>query len=85
MLINGYFRFVGLILDFQLPVRLLSISSSPIGLLYPKNIGICVRLSLLSCLQVEIDLFPDWIADFRFRRTVFQIVPLNSLLLKTWA
>jgi len=44
---------------------------------------------LLSCLQVEIYVFPDWrppswISDFRLRQTVFPIVPLDSLMPKTW-
>jgi len=39
---------------------------------------------LLSCLQVEIYVFadwrpPSWISDFRLRRTVFSIVPLDVL------
>jgi len=68
------------ILNFQLPDRSHSISSNPIGLLDPENIGIAVRIVLLSCLQVEIDVFPDWRPpswsfDFRLRRTVFPIVP----------
>jgi len=61
------------------------ISSSPIGLLDPENIGIAVRIVLLSCLQVEIGLYvfpnwrsPSWISDFRLFRTVFSIVPLDS-------
>jgi len=74
-----YIRFVGAILDFQLPVRSHSISSSLIGLLDPENIGIDIRILLLSCLQVEINEFPDWrppswISDFRLGRTVFPIV-----------
>jgi len=44
---------------------------------------------LLSCLQVEIYVFPDWmppswISDFQLRRTVLPIVPLDSLPPKTW-
>jgi len=72
------------ILDVQLPVRSRSISSSLIGLLNPENIGSAVRILLLSCLQVDIYVFPDWrppslISDFPLRRTVFPIVPLDSL------
>jgi len=80
----GTSGFYAAILDFQQPVRSHSISSSPIGLLDHENIGIAVRMLLLSCLQIEIYVFqdlmpPSWIYDFRLRRTVFTIVPLDSL------
>jgi len=50
----------------------------------PQKHGVAVGISLLSCLQVEIYVFPDWrppswISDFRLRRTVFLIVPLDTL------
>jgi len=49
-----------------------------------ENIGIAVRMLLLSCLQVKIYVFPEWrppswISDFRLRRTVFPIVLLDTL------
>jgi len=49
-----------------------------------ENIAIAVRIVVLSCLQVDIYVFPvwrqsSWISDFRLRRTVFPIVPLDSL------
>ena len=42
------------ILAYPLPVWLYSIHTSPIGMLDPKNMGIAVGISLLSCLQAEI-------------------------------
>jgi len=77
------------ILDFQLPVRSHSTSSNHIGLFYPENIGIADRIMLLSCLQVEIHVFPDrrppsWISDFRLRWTVFPIIPLESIPPKSY-
>ena len=39
---------------FSLPVWSHSILMSPIGKLDPKNIGIAVEISLISCLEAEI-------------------------------
>ena len=46
------------ILDFILPVRSYNITDSPIGLLDLENIVITVRISFLSCLQAEIEVYP---------------------------
>jgi len=48
------------IFDVQLPVKSYSIYSSPMGLRYLENIGIAAGMLLLSCLQIEIYVFPDW-------------------------
>jgi len=81
-------------LEFLLPVTSYSITIITVEYLAPKNMGVAVGISLLSCLQVEIYVFPDWrppdwrppswISGFRLRRTVFLIVPLDSLPPKTW-
>ena len=42
---------------FPLPVQLHSILMSPKGKLDPKNIGIAVEISLISCLEAEIHAF----------------------------
>ena len=42
---------------FILPVRSHSILMSPNGKLDPKNIGITVGISLISCLEAEIHAF----------------------------
>jgi len=86
--INVIFRFVAAILDFCLPVTSDGIPNSTVGFLAPENIGVVVGISLLSCLQVEINVFPErrppsWICDLRLRRTVFPIVPLDLLRPKT--
>jgi len=77
-------RLEAAILDFWLPVTSDIIPNSTVGYLAPKNIRVAVGILLLSCLQVEIYVFPDWrplswISDFRLCRTVFPIVPLGSL------
>jgi len=76
------------ILDFRLPVTSDSIPNSTVGYLAPLNVGVAVEISLLSCLQDAIYVFADWslqiwISDFRLRRTVLPIVPLDSLPPKT--
>jgi len=73
---------VAAILDFKLPVGSHSISRSLVGLLDPENIGIAIKIVLVSCLQVEIYVFPDWrplswISDCRLGRTVFLAVLLD--------
>jgi len=77
-------RLEAAILDLWLPVTSDSIPNSTVRFLAPENMGVAVGMSLLLCLQVEINVFPDWrppswISDFRLRRTVFPIVPLDSL------
>ena len=54
---------------FPLPVWSHSISMSPNVKLYPKNIGIAVGISLISCLEAEIQAFEVW-------RPPFWIFPL---------
>jgi len=80
----GIFYLKNAIWDFTLLVTSHSIASSHIGFLDPENIGIAIGILLLSCLQVEKYVFPDWrppswIFDFRLRRIVFPIVPLEAL------
>jgi hypothetical protein len=41
------------ILDLSLPVRSASIVGITVGLLDPGNIGLAVRIALLSCVQQE--------------------------------
>jgi len=86
--INVFFRFVAAILDFCLPVTSDGIPNITVGFLAHENIGLVDGISLLSCLQVEINVFPDrgppsWICDCRLRRTVFPIVLLDFLPTKT--
>ena len=74
---------------FPLPVRSHSIFMSPIGKLDPKNIGIAVGNSLISCLEAKIHAFevlrpPSWIIHFRNGSTVFDLVPLEGWTQKTW-
>ena len=44
------------ILDYPVLVWLYSISTSPIGMLDPKNMGVAVGISLLSCLQAQAEI-----------------------------
>ena len=51
---------------FLLPVQSHSILISPNGKLDPKNIGLAIEISLISCLEAEIHAFevsrpPSWI------------------------
>ena len=41
------------ILDYSVPVWLYSIHTTPVGLLEPKNFGVAVGISLISCLRAE--------------------------------
>ena len=57
------------ILDYPLPVWLHSLRSSLVGMLDPKNLGLAVGISLISCLEAEIHAFevwrpPSWIFPF---------------------
>ena len=59
------------------------------GKLDPENIGIAVGISLISCLEVEINAFefmrpPSWITHFRFGCTVSELVSLECWTPKTW-
>ena len=49
--------------------------TSAVGMLVPENMGIAVRIALLSCVQAEIRVrtlcdLPSWISDFRFHLAV---------------
>jgi hypothetical protein len=78
------FRFVGCHLYFQLEAKITSgaIIHKATELLDIEEMGLAVELPLLLHLELDIKLFPfaqppSWISDFRLRRMVFPIFPMN--------
>ena len=76
------------ILEFSLPVRSYNSLNFPIGKPDLENIDIAFEIVFLSCLQAEIWILPvcrppSWICRFRFGRTAFPLISLDSFNPKT--